>query len=256
MDLSTQPLFQSPTADRLLFARDLRADRATLVSGHWNSLPISASLPRNHRRFSRRRGLATNEQDGSAYSNLGARALRRQPGFPYGFRLSRKHRSSDGVAVGLRRLDVSPKSTGARGPAFVQSLAYTWLVFFVFAPGVCPQYLIWLAPFILILSPTFYSCMLVASSAFLFAFYNITSGGLPWSVALSTDEVRERWISWSLLPWIVLIIGPIALWRRAQMLRIVQTRPSGASSAAGIVRLGTRRSALPLDFSDTSSPCS
>src|SRR5438094_720900 len=44
MDLSTQPLFQSPTADRLLFARDLRADRATLVSGHRNSFPISASF--------------------------------------------------------------------------------------------------------------------------------------------------------------------------------------------------------------------
>ena len=42
----------------------------------------------------------------------------------------------------------------ARGRAFVESIAYTWLVFFVFAPGVCPQYLIWLAPFILILSPT------------------------------------------------------------------------------------------------------
>src|SRR5437899_6830974 len=95
----------------------------------------------------------------------------------------------------------------ARDRAFVESLACTWLVFFVFAPGVCPQYLIWLAPFILILSPTFYSCMLVASSAFLFAFYNITCGGLPWSVALSTDEVTERWISCSLLPWIVLIIG-------------------------------------------------
>jgi uncharacterized membrane protein len=35
----------------------------------------------------------------------------------------------------------------ARGRAFVESLAYTWLVFFVFAPGVCPQYLIWFAPF-------------------------------------------------------------------------------------------------------------
>ena len=93
------------------------------MSGHRNSLPISASLARNHRRFSGRRGLATNEQDGSAYSDLGARALRPQPGFPHGFRLSRKHRSSDGVAVGLRRLDVSPESTGTRGIIFCTQLS-------------------------------------------------------------------------------------------------------------------------------------
>ena len=118
------------------------------------------------------------------------------------------------VMIVAAALWIAWRNRQARGPAFVQSLAYTWLVFFVFAPGVCPQYLIWLAPFILILSPTFYSCMLVASSAFLFVFYNITSGGLPWSVAISTDEVRELWAPWSLLPWAVLVLGFITLWRR------------------------------------------
>jgi hypothetical protein len=102
----------------------------------------------------------------------------------------------------------------ARGRAFVESFAYTWLVFFVFAPGVCPQYLIWLAPFILILSPTFYTLILIASSVFLFAFYNITSGGLPWSVALAMDDSRQHWTAWSLLPWLVITAGSIALWRK------------------------------------------
>src|SRR5438876_1743577 len=102
----------------------------------------------------------------------------------------------------------------ARGRAFVESLAYTWLVFFVFAPGGSPQYLVWLAPFILILSPTFYTCLLVSSSVFLFAFYNITSGGLPWSVALSMDESKQHWAAWSLLPWLVIVAGSIALWRK------------------------------------------
>jgi hypothetical protein len=101
-----------------------------------------------------------------------------------------------------------------RGRAFVESLAYTWLVFFVFAPGACPQYLVWLAPFILVLSPTFYTCVLVSSSIFLFAFYNITSGGLPWSVALAMDDSMQHWAAWSLLPWLVIIIGSIALWRK------------------------------------------
>jgi uncharacterized membrane protein len=102
----------------------------------------------------------------------------------------------------------------ARGRAFVESLAYTWLVFFVFAPGVCPQYLIWLAPFILILSPMFYTGVLTASSIFLFAFYNITSGGLPWKVALATDDSKQHWAAWSLLPWLVITAGSIALWRK------------------------------------------
>jgi hypothetical protein len=143
----------------------------------------------------------------------------------------------------------------ARGHAFVESLAYSWFVFFVFAPGVCPQYLIWLAPFILILSPRFYTAILIASSIFLFAFYNITSGGLPWSVALSTDEFRERWIPWSVLPWTVLIVGLIALWRKAQTPRTVQTQPSDASSSSRSTRVGTRPSAEPLFSSENSSPC-
>ena len=102
----------------------------------------------------------------------------------------------------------------ARGRAFVESLACTWLVFFVFAPGVCPQYLIWLAPFILILSPTLYTSVLIASSIFLFAFYNITSGGLPWKVALAMDESKQHWTAWSFLPWLVIVAGSIALWRK------------------------------------------
>lgn len=111
----------------------------------------------------------------------------------------------------------------SRGRAFVDSLGYAWLVFFVFAPGVCPQYLVWLAPFVLILSPSFYTAVLISSSVFLFVFYNVTSGGLPWSVAISTDETRDSWIPLSLLPWLTLIAGSIlpvikASWQRVSRL--------------------------------------
>jgi uncharacterized membrane protein len=99
-----------------------------------------------------------------------------------------------------------------RGRAFIATLAYTWLVFFLIAPGVCPQYMVWLAPFLLILSPTFYTWVLVSCSVFLFAFYDITAGGLPWSVALSMDESKQPWVRWSLLPWGVFIAGALALW--------------------------------------------
>ncbi|HET9856960.1 MAG TPA: glycosyltransferase 87 family protein [Chthoniobacterales bacterium] len=123
----------------------------------------------------------------------------------------------------------------ARGQAFVKSLAYTWLIFFVFAPGACPQYLIWLAPFILILSPALYTFVLAASSIFLFAFYNITSGGLPWKVALAMDDSMQHWAAWSLVPWLVLIIGSIALWQKTRarkldlrLLKLVKLRVENA----------------------------
>jgi hypothetical protein len=119
----------------------------------------------------------------------------------------------------------------ARGRAFIDSLAYTWLVFFVFAPGVCPQYLIWLAPFILILSPTIYTFVLAASSIFLFEFYNITSGGLPWNVAIAMDESQQHWTVWSLLPWLVIVAAAITLWRKTaegrlelRLLRLLKLR--------------------------------
>ena len=99
-----------------------------------------------------------------------------------------------------------------RGLAFVETLAWTWLMFFILAPGACPQYMVWFAPFILLASPSLYTALTIASSIFLFAFYNIISGGLPWSVALAMDESSQHWIVWSLLPWSVLIAGAVALW--------------------------------------------
>ena len=123
------------------------------------------------------------------------------------------------------------QNRSSTGQAFLDSLAYAWLVFFICAPGVCPQYLVWLAPFILILSPSFYTALLISSSIFLFVFYNVTSGGLPWSVAISTDETRESWIPWSLLPWLTLIAGCILSAIRTSTQRC-SWLPWGRASAA------------------------
>jgi uncharacterized membrane protein len=101
------------------------------------------------------------------------------------------------------------------GPALIHSLAYAWMIFFVFAPGIGVQHMIWLAPFVLILSPSFYACLLAASSLFLFFFYNLTAGGLPWHLAVSTNALSSLTTPWSLWPWAVLIIGLIYFWRNA-----------------------------------------
>ena len=60
------------------------------------------------------------------------------------------------------------------------TMAYGWVIFFVFAPGVCTEYFVWLAPFILVFSPTFYTWLLGSSSIFAFVFYDTISNGLPW----------------------------------------------------------------------------
>jgi hypothetical protein len=100
--------------------------------------------------------------------------------------------------------------------ALLDSLAYAWIVFFVFAPGVCAQYMVWLAPFVLVLSPVFYGWLAASSSLFLFFFYNVTAGEFPWYGALSTSNLYTVWTPWSLWPWAVLIAGLIIFWKNAR----------------------------------------
>lgn len=108
------------------------------------------------------------------------------------------------------------------------SVTYAWVIFFVFSPGVCTQYLIWLAPFVLFLSPTFYCYLLASSSAFAFVFYDTISQGLPWYVGISTNYLNKLWTPWSLLPWLVLAGGLIVMWKQAKRedpsLRLVSLR--------------------------------
>jgi uncharacterized membrane protein len=102
------------------------------------------------------------------------------------------------------------------GAAVMNSIAIGWIVFFIFSPGVCAQYLVWLAPFILFLSPTFYAWVTATSSLFLFFFYNIIAHGLPWYFAISTNQLNTVWTPWTIWPWSALIVGSVLIWRRAK----------------------------------------
>ena len=118
------------------------------------------------------------------------------------------------------------------GRGIWDSIAYGWIIFFVFAPGVCTQYFIWIAPFILLLSPTFYTWLLGTSSIFAFVFYNTISNGLPWYLGISINALNRIWTPWSLLPWLALITVLIMLWRKAKRadpsLRLFSLRPVDA----------------------------
>jgi uncharacterized membrane protein len=101
------------------------------------------------------------------------------------------------------------------GRAVIDSIAYAWIVFFVFAPGISVQYMVWLAPFVLMLSPSLFGWLVATSSVFLFVFYNTTAGGLPWFIAISRNNLSPMWVPWSLCPWVTLIAGMIFLWKKA-----------------------------------------
>jgi hypothetical protein len=101
------------------------------------------------------------------------------------------------------------------GLSLLESIGYAWGIFFVFSPGVCAQYLIWPAPFILFLSPKFFGWLTAAASLFLFFFYNVISHGLPWYLGISTNQLNSIWTPWSVWPWAVFIGGMFLFWRQA-----------------------------------------
>lgn len=101
--------------------------------------------------------------------------------------------------------------------SLVSSIAYAWIVFFVFAPGFCVYYLAWLAPFVLLLSPSFYAWLTATSTVFLFIFYNSLANGWPWFIAVSSFSNPQRLHSlmpWGLLPWAVLVCAMMFFWRK------------------------------------------
>lgn len=115
------------------------------------------------------------------------------------------------LMIGWRRRCLGP-------PQVIFSLAYAWIIFFVFSPGFCVYYLIWLAPFILLLSPAFYGLVTATSTLFLFMFYNGLAGGFPWFMAVSkfSSPSRFNWLTpWALWPWATLVYGMILVWRKA-----------------------------------------
>jgi hypothetical protein len=96
-------------------------------------------------------------------------------------------------------------------PALFASIGYAWVIFFVLSPAVAAQYLVWLAPFVLLLSPAFYGFLVAGSSIFLFAFYTINSGGFPWYSAYASSKLSAICALWALIPWLTLVGGLFAL---------------------------------------------
>lgn len=146
------------------------------------------------------------------------------------------------VAIGWRRRALP-------APAVFGSVAYAWIVFFVFSPGVCAQYMVWLVPFVLLLSPMLYGYLELTSSLFLFFFYNAIADSFPWYVGISDGRHNADWIPWSIWPWAILIAGLITLWRgatrRDASLRLISL--ATVDPSIGQADLAGRRKPVDLD---------
>ena len=110
------------------------------------------------------------------------------------------------LALALRHRSAGASSLWRRG-------ALTWIAFFALAPGIGAQYLVWLAPFVLLTSPTAYVALTAASTVGLLAFYGATS---DWDFyfADSTVLVDQEWLPWMVLPWLAVVGIGISLVRR------------------------------------------
>ncbi|HST30874.1 MAG TPA: glycosyltransferase 87 family protein [Chthoniobacterales bacterium] len=97
---------------------------------------------------------------------------------------------------------------------FLGTVALCWICFAIFAPGFIPYYLVWMAPFVLLYSATWYALLTAASSIYLFAYYNMMSHGMPWNA--SDSSVPPAWNNWGTIPWFVLVgiaLSALVNWR-------------------------------------------
>lgn len=124
----------------------------------------------------------------------------------------------------------------AEGRELFTTLAVVWAIMFVFAPGGAPQYLVWLAPAVLLFSSCWYLALTATSTAFLFVFYQAINldpqrhiaRHLPWYQGFSTSGLAPIWRPWTLLPWAVLVaLLAVHFW---PALRGVKQQPPSAES--------------------------
>jgi len=78
--------------------------------------------------------------------------------------------------------------------------AFTWI--FVVMPGAGPQYMVWFAPFILLLSPRWWAALTAGSAIFMVRFYHSTSHyHFPWDMSFPKPAEAPYWAPWTNLAW-------------------------------------------------------
>jgi hypothetical protein len=116
-----------------------------------------------------------------------------------------------GIVLGISALAWRRRHLG--GEALFATLAGAWAVFFALVPGVGTQYLVWFAPFLLLLSTRWFVVLTVTSMAFIGTFYHLCSPDrFPWFVALPQPGDLQMTCAVANLTWLAMIALLVAKW--------------------------------------------
>lgn len=122
------------------------------------------------------------------------------------------------------------RKRGGRADSLFSTLALSWTLLFVFAPGFGVQYLVWIGPFLIMHSERWFAVYVLAASVALFAFYTAICNGLPWNAGFHIVSTMPQWRPWLLLPWGTLVTLLIASSR--WMYKLAELQECIASEAA------------------------
>jgi hypothetical protein len=116
--------------------------------------------------------------------------------------------AQNGVILGLKVITLAGvlalawRRRKLEGMEFFTTLgaAFTWV--FVFAPGAGAQYMVWFAPFVLLLSPRWWVALTAGSAIYMAWFYDSTSGYVfPWDFSFPKGPEIAYWGPWMNLAW-------------------------------------------------------
>ena len=91
---------------------------------------------------------------------------------------------------------------------FLSTMAMGWCLFFVFAPGMGVQYLVWFAPFLLLHAVRPYALITLLATAAMLAFYQFyfrIDPQYPWLTVVSGGVDLVAWCQYNLLLWLAFV---------------------------------------------------
>ena len=96
------------------------------------------------------------------------------------------------------------------------TLAIAWSLFFCFTPGAGMQYLVWLAPFVLLYHPRWYLGLTICCSLSCYFFYRIVCNSWLLYYGEAKPEDYLLWSSWMIWAWLSCSFGLYLFWLENQ----------------------------------------